>query len=40
MGAIDFKANIAGIAGWFAPMGRSCGKPMDAKLWCWRGLEC
>jgi hypothetical protein len=31
MGAIDFKTNIAGIAGLFAPMGRSYGKPLDDK---------
>jgi hypothetical protein len=27
MGAIDFKTNIAGIAGLFAPTGRSYGLP-------------
>jgi sulfate adenylyltransferase subunit 2 len=31
MGAIGFKATLAGSAGWFAPMGRSYGKPIAGK---------
>jgi hypothetical protein len=31
MGAIDFKTNLAGVAGCFAPMGRSYGKPTGGK---------
>jgi sulfate adenylyltransferase subunit 2 len=31
MGAIDFKATLAGITGLFAPMGRSYGKPIAGK---------
>jgi hypothetical protein len=32
VGAIDFITNIAGVAGLFAPMGRSYGKPISGKI--------